>query len=134
MLIGVSKVSIKCKNHYCNYNNDGNCTNEIEGLSFDVRGRCESFCSELNCIVCNEQINYRNSTKTNIANLCDKCNELMEDGDIKIFYKDDLIKYKLQRAKVGKVILFNKREWKVIKIAENKSYKILELIRFGSQI
>ena len=125
-------MSIKCKNYYCNFNNEANCTNEIERLSFDVRGRCEAFYSKLNCIVCNEQICYSNSAKTNISNLCDECNELIEYGDIKIFDKDDLIKHKLQSAKVGKVIVINKREWKVIKISENKSYKILERIKFSS--
>lgn len=121
-------MSLKCKNQSCRDNDNNNCINKIKDLSFDTRGQCEKYSSKYNCIACNEQISYINA---NCADLCDECEDLIKSGDIQILYKDDLIKYGLQGDKIGKEIVINKSDWKIIKVAENEEYDVLERIKFS---
>lgn len=123
-------MSLKCKNQSCKDNDNNNCINKIGDLSFDNRGQCENYCSKYNCIVCNEQISYIN---VSYVDLCNECENLIKSGDIQIFYKDDLIEYGLQKAKIGKKIMIDKSDWEIIRAAENKEYKVLKRIRFNSQ-
>lgn len=117
--------NIKCKNESCKDNYNSMCMHKIEELSFDARGQCERYNSKYNCIVCNENLSYTNAY---LADLCDGCQELIKSGDIEVIYKEDFIKYKLQRAKVGKEVVINKIYWKVIKVDENKNYKVINRI------
>lgn len=118
-------TNIKCKSDSCKDNYNSICTHKIEDLSFDTRGQCEKYCSKNNCIVCDQKVGHINAY---LADLCNECQELIESGDIQVIYKEYLSEYGLQRAKVGKELVINKNDWKVIKVDENKEYKVIKRI------